>query len=62
MKEKKARRILKRCYLYLPGAGVPPTLQKGSRFTKQGRDGGGDWLDGTRLLTRPGLNHGQECC
>ena len=62
MKEKKAWRILKSCYLYLPGAGVPPTLQMGSRFTKQGRGGGGDWLDGTRLLTARRLKHGQECC
>ena len=62
MKEKNERRILKSCYLYLPGAGVPPTLQMGSRFTKQGRGGGGDWLDGTRLLTARRLKHEQECC
>ena len=58
---KKARRILKSCYLYLPGAGVPPTLQMGSCFTKQGRGGGG-WLEGTRLLMARRLNHEQECC
>ena len=62
MKEKNERRILKSCYLYLPGAGVPPTLQMGSRFTKQGRGVGGDWLDGMRLLTARRLKHGQECC